>query len=275
MTKKDFNGQYPEEASSSCSSNESSNELHLRKGTKRSRSRKGTKRSRSMEDSSDMKFLERGSRSTVKFVELLTEVCKGTEQSIESPEHPQHPLFWSLFSIKFNQILQEQWSPGYCETFATKLGIQYLNKDKNQFSSNFRKLLELVFVDNANLFPAFAATQKDPDVVRETPPDNWNPGKLVKRPEGTTSSVRNISQSEGSSLPEEVETDIRNTILLMAHNNMLTIQQIEFAQNSLTRSTWAAQAFLNKSDMESKRDFILESMATQEGLENNKKKKRM
>ncbi|GJY71947.1 ORFIII-like polyprotein [Tanacetum coccineum] len=113
-----------------------------------------------------------------------------------------------------------------------------------------------------------AETQLGPEFVQHTPPH-----ELVKRPERSTSSVRNISQSEGSSLSSKLKEAVRRWIVLMEENRMLNMMQICFAQNFLTKSSWAAEIFMEKKDMESKRDYIITSMTESEGLEKNKKKR--
>nr|GEV89933.1 hypothetical protein [Tanacetum cinerariifolium] len=138
----------------------------------------------------------------------------------------------------------------------------------DRISDNCKCLLEEVFVKNANLFPAFAATQVDLEFIEETPPH-----ELVKSPEKSTSSVRNISQSEGSSLSEELEVEVRVCIFEMAASRLLNMKEICFAQNYLTNSSWVATIFMGKEDMNLKRDFIIESMTVPEGLEKNKKKR--
>nr|GEV89931.1 hypothetical protein [Tanacetum cinerariifolium] len=200
------------------------------------------------------------------FLELLAKACKGDETSIGLPTDP---YFWSRFALKFNEVLQEFWSPKKCEAFATNLGTHYYKDGSNdRISNNCKCLLEEVFVKNANLFPAFAATQVDLEFIEETPPH-----ELVKSPERSTSSVRNISQSEGSSLSEELEAKVRVCIFEMAASRLLNMKEICFAQNYLTNSSWAATIFMGKEDMNLKRDFIIESMTVPEGLEKNKKKR--
>ncbi|GJU48927.1 hypothetical protein Tco_1218482 [Tanacetum coccineum] len=190
-------------------------------------------------------------------------VIRSEETSIGKPTSP---YFWSCFAIKFNQILKEFWSPEKYELFAMTLGRADSSSDR--MSDSFKCLLEEIFVGHATLFPAVAETQVEQEFIQETPPD-----QLVKRAERSTSSVQNISQSEGSSLSPELEDAVRSWIFLMEEEGMLKLPEIVFAQKYLTKSSWAADIFMRKKNMESKRNYIVKAMKELEEPEMNKKKR--
>ncbi|GJW43440.1 DNA topoisomerase 2 [Tanacetum coccineum] len=238
--------------------------FHLRLDFYEKRKKKRTKR---VTASTEKTAIRSMGETPLKFLELLAKVCRGEETSIGLPTDL---YFWSSFAYKYNQSLAEYWTPEKCELFATALGKRYLNKDSSsdRMSDSFKCLLEEIFVGHATLFPAVAETQVEQEFIQETPPD-----QLVKRAERSTSSVQNISQSEGSSLSPELEDAVRSWIFLMEEEGMLKLPEIVFAQKYLTKSSWAADIFMRKKNMESKRNYIVKAMKELEEPEMNKKKR--